>query len=56
MRARPATDNSPTPQWVLWAPMGLPQSRLVAKLLEASPTLHDRVYAVSLWASGIIGR
>ncbi|MGW0048952.1 flavin-containing monooxygenase [Nocardia cyriacigeorgica] len=48
------TQFTRTPQWVLWAPMGLPQSRLVAKLLEASPTLHDRVYAVSLWASGIL--
>ncbi|GAB2703557.1 flavin-containing monooxygenase [Nocardia thraciensis] len=43
-----------TPQWVLWAPMGLPQSRLVAQLLVASPTLHERVYAAALWASGIL--
>ncbi|MBB5916678.1 cation diffusion facilitator CzcD-associated flavoprotein CzcO [Nocardia transvalensis] len=43
-----------TPQWVLWAPMGLAQSRLVTQLLAASPALHDRVYSASLWASGIL--
>lgn len=43
-----------TPQWVLWAPMGLRQSALVAKVLAAAPALHDRVYAASLWASGIL--
>ncbi|MEV0334906.1 NAD(P)/FAD-dependent oxidoreductase [Nocardia sp. NPDC050717] len=43
-----------TPQWVLWAPMGLRRSALVAKALAASPALHDRVYAAALWASGIL--
>ncbi|MFZ2174860.1 MAG: NAD(P)/FAD-dependent oxidoreductase [Rhodococcus sp. (in: high G+C Gram-positive bacteria)] len=48
------TQFTRTPQWVLWAPMGLRQSSLVAKALSASPTLHDRLYGVSLWASGIL--
>ncbi|MFE3444899.1 flavin-containing monooxygenase [Nocardia sp. NPDC059180] len=43
-----------TPQWVLWAPMGLPQSSVVAKLLGTVPGLHDRVYDAGLWASGLL--
>ncbi|MFC4376331.1 flavin-containing monooxygenase [Nocardia halotolerans] len=48
------TQFARTPQWVLWAPMGAGQSPVLAKLLAASPELHGRVYAVSLWASGIL--
>lgn len=43
-----------TPQWVLWAPMGLPQPRLFGKLLAATPAAHRRLYEGLLWASGIL--
>ncbi|MGW5312206.1 flavin-containing monooxygenase [Nocardia thailandica] len=43
-----------TPQWVLWAPMGLPQARAIGALLGAAPALHHRVYDGMLWASGIL--
>lgn len=48
------TQFTRTPQWALWAPMGVAQSGLVTKVLAASPALHERVYAVALWASGIL--
>ncbi|MBB3666294.1 cation diffusion facilitator CzcD-associated flavoprotein CzcO [Prauserella sediminis] len=48
------TQFARTPQWVLWAPMGLRQSSLVTKVLLACPALRDRVYGLSLWASGIL--
>ncbi len=48
------TQFTRTPQWVLWAPMGIGQSSLITKVFETSPALHDRVYAASLWASGIL--
>lgn len=43
-----------SPQWVLWAPMGLPQIPGVAALLRSAPRLHDRVYKVLLWGSQIL--
>ncbi|MRH91334.1 NAD(P)-binding protein [Nocardia sp. SYP-A9097] len=48
------TQFTRTPQWVLWAPMELRQSALVAKVLAAAPALHDRLYDAALWASGIL--
>ncbi|AHH19536.1 putative monooxygenase [Nocardia nova SH22a] len=53
-QASTLTQFTRTPQWVLWAPMELGQSALVAKVLAAAPAVHERVYAVSLWASGIL--
>ncbi|MEV6059375.1 flavin-containing monooxygenase [Nocardia asteroides] len=43
-----------TPQWVLWAPMGLAQAPLIGRALAAAPALHRTLYDVSLWASGIL--
>jgi cation diffusion facilitator CzcD-associated flavoprotein CzcO len=43
-----------TPQWVLWAPMRLPQSTLFGRLLAAVPALHHRIYGGGLWASGAL--
>ncbi|NMO03385.1 NAD(P)/FAD-dependent oxidoreductase [Gordonia sp. TBRC 11910] len=41
-------------QWILWAPMWLPQIPGVSVLLGASRTLQDAVYQLSLEASGIL--
>jgi cation diffusion facilitator CzcD-associated flavoprotein CzcO len=43
-----------TPQWVMWAPMGLPQLALFGKALRRSPRLHRRLYNALLWGSGIL--
>lgn len=43
-----------SPQWILWAPMWLPQLPGVATLLGASAAAQDRVYQAFLWASGIL--
>ncbi len=43
-----------SPQWVLWAPMGLPQPRCVGRLLRRLPRLHRRMHQVLLWGSGIL--
>ncbi|GAB16649.1 putative flavin-containing monooxygenase [Gordonia effusa NBRC 100432] len=42
------------PQWVLWAPMWLPQLSVVSKLLGASRNVQDRVYQLLLRGSGIL--
>lgn len=43
-----------TPQWVLWAPMGLPQPRIVSGLLAAAPRVNRSMYDALLWGSGIL--
>lgn len=43
-----------TPQWVLWAPMGLRQPSPVAALLGRLPAAHRALYDVLLWGSGIL--
>lgn len=43
-----------SPQWILWAPMWLPQLPGLAMLLKTSPAVQDRVYRAFLWASGIL--
>ncbi|MDV8001802.1 NAD(P)/FAD-dependent oxidoreductase [Rhodococcus sp. IEGM 1408] len=43
-----------SPQWTLWAPMGLRQSALLTWLLRRSPRLQDGVYRAALWASGLV--
>ena len=43
-----------TPQWVLWAPMALPQPKLLGRVLAAAPGLHRRLHNGGLWASGIL--
>lgn len=43
-----------TPQWVIWAPMGLMQPRAVSALLRRTPSVHRRLYSGLLWGSGIL--
>lgn len=43
-----------SPQWILWAPMSLRQSKLATRVLSRSPTAQDRLYRTLLWASGIL--
>ena len=43
-----------SPQWVLWAPMGLPQIPGTAAFLKAFPALHDTINELLLKASGIL--
>jgi cation diffusion facilitator CzcD-associated flavoprotein CzcO len=43
-----------SPQWVMWAPMGLRQPAAVGRLLRKRPALHRKLYAVFLWGSGIL--
>lgn len=43
-----------SPQWILWAPMRIPQPAVFAKLLRRFPGLHDATYRRLLWASGIL--
>ncbi|WP_448221350.1 flavin-containing monooxygenase [Gordonia iterans] len=42
-----------SPQWVLWAPMSLPQLPGTASVLGALPRLHKDLYRGLLWGSGI---
>ncbi|MFT3715520.1 MAG: NAD(P)/FAD-dependent oxidoreductase [Gordonia sp. (in: high G+C Gram-positive bacteria)] len=42
-----------SPQWVLWAPMQLPQVPGTASLLGRLPTVHRDLYRGLLWGSGI---
>ncbi|TWS21517.1 NAD(P)/FAD-dependent oxidoreductase [Tsukamurella asaccharolytica] len=43
-----------SPQWVLWAPMRIPQFRAVTALFERVPGLLDLVHRLLLRASGIL--
>ncbi|MFT3899356.1 MAG: NAD(P)/FAD-dependent oxidoreductase [Gordonia sp. (in: high G+C Gram-positive bacteria)] len=43
-----------SPQWVLWAPMKLPQLPGTAAILGRLPKVHRRVYRGLLWGSGIL--
>jgi cation diffusion facilitator CzcD-associated flavoprotein CzcO len=43
-----------TPQWVIWAPMGLSQPTVFATALRRYPALHRRFYAVLLRGSRIL--
>lgn len=43
-----------TPQWILWAPMWLPQLPFADTVLAASPRLHHALYRGLLWGSGIL--
>lgn len=45
---------SRSPQWVIWAPTGIKQPKLLSKLLQRNPALHDRIYKRLLKASGIL--
>jgi cation diffusion facilitator CzcD-associated flavoprotein CzcO len=43
-----------SPQWVIWAPMSLPQPGLVGAVLRKWPAAHRVMYDVLLWGSGIL--
>ncbi|GAC70548.1 flavin-containing monooxygenase [Gordonia soli] len=43
-----------SPQWILWAPMSLRQLAAVGSLLHRFPGVHDRLYRILLWGSGIL--
>ncbi|GAB5900145.1 NAD(P)/FAD-dependent oxidoreductase [Mycolicibacterium mageritense] len=43
-----------SPQWILWAPMWVRQSAVLAEVLRRRPAWHDALYRRLLWASGIL--
>ena len=43
-----------TPQWVMWAPMGLPQPAVLGALLRRLPAAQRVLYDTLLWGSGIL--
>jgi cation diffusion facilitator CzcD-associated flavoprotein CzcO len=43
-----------SPQWIIWAPMGLRQPAAVGNFLQRRPELHRKLYGVLLWGSGIL--
>ncbi len=43
-----------TPQWVIWAPMGLPQPTLIGNILRRLPLMNRRLYDGLLWGSRIL--
>lgn len=43
-----------SPQWILWAPMTLPQLPGIALVLKRFPGLHASIYRALLWGSGIL--
>jgi cation diffusion facilitator CzcD-associated flavoprotein CzcO len=43
-----------TPQWVMWAPMGLAQPAILGAALRRLPGVHRFLYGVLLSASGIL--
>ena len=45
-----------TPQWVIWAPMELPQPTLLGAVLRRLPSVNRRLYDALLWGSAHLGR
>ena len=43
-----------TPQWVIWAPMELPQPTMLGNVLRRLPSVNRRLYHGLLWGSGIL--
>ena len=43
-----------TPQWVMWAPMELPQPTLLGAVLRRMPSVNRRLYDGLLWGSAIL--
>lgn len=43
-----------TPQWILWAPMGMRQHVVVDLVLRRFPAAHRALYAALQWGSGIV--
>ena len=53
-KAKHLTHFVRSPQWVLWAPMRLPQIGLVSELFKRAPKVLDHVHQGLLWGSGIL--
>ncbi|NMD57047.1 MULTISPECIES: flavin-containing monooxygenase [Tsukamurella] len=53
-KAKHLTHFVRSPQWVLWAPMRLPQLGLISELFSRAPKVLDRVHQGLLWGSGIL--
>ncbi|MGB3698777.1 MAG: NAD(P)/FAD-dependent oxidoreductase [Gordonia sp. (in: high G+C Gram-positive bacteria)] len=45
---------SRTPQWILWAPMGLAQVPFADRVLAEFPAVHDALHRVLLWGAGVL--
>ena len=43
-----------SPQWIIWAPMGLRQPALLGRLLRKAPAVHRRIYGLLLRGSRIL--
>jgi cation diffusion facilitator CzcD-associated flavoprotein CzcO len=43
-----------TPQWVIWAPIGLAQPDLLSRALRRLPLANQRLHSGLLWSSGIL--
>ncbi|MGV0814547.1 NAD(P)/FAD-dependent oxidoreductase [Mycolicibacterium boenickei] len=53
-KARSVIHFARSPQWILWAPMSIRQSAMVAALLRRRPAWHEFLYRRLQWASGIL--
>lgn len=53
-KAKHLTHFVRSPQWVLWAPMRLPQVGLISQLFSRAPKVLDQVHQGLLWGSGIL--
>lgn len=52
--ANQVTLFSRSPQWVVWAPTGLRQPKLLTAALRRFPALNQRLFDVMLWGSAIL--
>ncbi|MDP0400143.1 flavin-containing monooxygenase [Tsukamurella strandjordii] len=52
--ARSVTHFVRSPQWVLWAPMRIPQFGAITALFQRAPKALDAVHRGLLWGSGIL--
>ena len=52
--ATSVTHHVRSPQWILWAPMGVRQLVVVGSVLRRVPTAHRALYAALQWGSGIL--
>ncbi|WP_441957203.1 flavin-containing monooxygenase [Mycolicibacterium houstonense] len=52
--ARSVLHFARSPQWILWAPMCIRQSAVVAKILDRRPAWHDFLFQRLQWAAGIL--
>ncbi|WP_418002805.1 flavin-containing monooxygenase [Mycobacterium sp. PDNC021] len=48
------TQFSRSPQWVMWAPTDLLQSRLMTRILASAPLVNRKLHDAGLWATGLL--